>query len=150
MSQPLGRPSSYTPEVAAKICEGLREGKSLITLCSEEGMPARGTVHRWLDEHADFQAAYTRARTKGLEALADDLIHIANTPMEGISTETTLAERKIIKRDMIEHRKLQIDTRKWYLSKLAPKIYGDKSTVDVNVNDKTVARLAAGRKRAGR
>ena len=27
---------------------------------------------------------------------------------------------------MLGHRKLQIDTRKWMLSKMLPKIYGDK------------------------
>ncbi len=27
---------------------------------------------------------------------------------------------------MIEHRRLQVDARKWYAGKLRPKVYGDK------------------------
>ena len=32
--------------------------------------------------------------------------------------------------DMIQHRRLQVDTRKWALSKALPKIYSDKLEVD--------------------
>jgi hypothetical protein len=31
---------------------------------------------------------------------------------------------------MIEHRRLKVDSRKWFLSKMLPKIYGDK--LDLN------------------
>ncbi|MQB38834.1 hypothetical protein DXT97_18810 [Agrobacterium tumefaciens] len=37
----------------------------------------------------------------------------------------------ISKGDMIEHRRLQIDARKWMAGKLRPKVYGDKLDVDL-------------------
>jgi hypothetical protein len=39
-------------------------------------------------------------------------------------------EVQIIEGDMIDHRRLQIDARKWLLAKALPKIYGDKLQVD--------------------
>ncbi len=41
-----------------------------------------------------------------------------------------LVEDKVVTSDMIERSRLQVDARKWYLSKLAPKRYGDKPLPD--------------------
>jgi hypothetical protein len=59
--------------------------------------------------------------------MADELFEIANTPIEGVKTKTT-SDGKVETQtvDMIEHRRLQVDTRKWLLSKALPKVYGDK------------------------
>lgn len=141
--------SEYSQKIADAICERLLDGESLRTICSSPGMPARGTVFKWRGLHKSFEAQYVRAKQLGLEALADDLMHVARTTQEGETRKDTLYDTEITKADMLGHRRLVVDTAKWYLSKLAPKIYGDRSTVDVNVNDKTVARLAAGRKRTG-
>ena len=42
---------------------------------------------------------------------------------ENSTVETTEA-------DMIEHRRLQIDARKWLIGKMAPKKYGDKQQIE--------------------
>jgi len=42
-----GRPSLYSEEMAERICEGLREGMSLVKICSADNMPGRATVMRW-------------------------------------------------------------------------------------------------------
>lgn len=145
----MGRPSEFTQKIADAICERLIDGASLRTICDADDMPVRSTVRKWRDKHKEFDAQYTRARQIGLEALADDLLHLADTIAMGRTVEEGPKGTTIRTGDMIERARLKVDTRKWYLSKLAPKIYGDRSTVDVNVNDKTVARLAAGRKRVG-
>lgn len=46
-----------------------------------------------------------------------------------------ITEDKTTTGDMIEHRRLQIDARKWRLSKMAPKRYGDKSALDHRLVD---------------
>lgn len=38
---------------------------------------------------------------------------------------------EVSKADMIEHRRLQIDARKWMAAKLRPKVYGNKLDVDL-------------------
>ena len=59
---------------------------------------------------------YARAKECQLEALAEDIVDIADS-VEPISDATGKA-------------RLQIDSRKWLLSKLVPKKYGDKVTTE--------------------
>lgn len=117
----LGRPTDYTKDMADKICEKISGGLSLRAICAEAGMPARGTVYRWLIENADFQDQYTRARDKQADYFAEEIIEIADNA-EAESAAVAKA-------------KLQIDARKWAASKIAPKKYGDKQEIDVKSSD---------------
>lgn len=117
----IGRPTDYTKDMADKICEKISGGLSLRAICAEPGMPARGTVYRWLIENADFQDQYTRAREKQADYFAEEIIEIAD------SAEAESAA--------VSKAKLQIDARKWAASKIAPKKYGDKQEIDVKSSD---------------
>ena len=59
---------------------------------------------------------------------------IADTPIEGEKTKTIDGpdgkKTEVTTGDMIDHRKLQVDARKWALARMNPKKYGDK--VDLN------------------
>jgi hypothetical protein len=123
--------SSYTPELAAEICERLEKGESLRSICSDLHMPTEACVRKWarLDVEG-FQDRYTTSRDLGLDAMADEAIRIADTPQEGEKTKSTPLGLEVITGDMIEHRRLQVDTRKWYLAKLAPKRYGDRLALE--------------------
>lgn len=46
-----GRPTKYTPDLAASICERLISGESLTSICAAEGMPKRTTVISWQGQH---------------------------------------------------------------------------------------------------
>ncbi len=128
-----GRPSDFTSAVADAICERLADGESLKSICSSEGMPHRATVFRWLGAHAEFRDSYARAREAQADALFDEILDIANTPLTGEKTKVDKDGNvvEMTKADMIEHRRLQIDARKWIAAKLRPKVYGDKLDVDV-------------------
>ena len=49
--------------------------------------------------------------------------------------------------DMLEHRKLRIDARKWLAAKLLPKVYGDKLDVNVSGELQLAERISKARKR---
>lgn len=129
---PAGRPSEYTQEIAARICEGLAEGRSLRDVCNADDMPAESTVRLWAVENREgFSAQYAKAREIGYHSLADDLLEIAddarNDWMERRGEEdagwTANGEH-------IQRSRLRVDTRKWMLSKVLPKVYGDKQQVE--------------------
>lgn len=126
---PGGRPSIFSEELADLICSHLVEGKSLRAICRDEGMPSVGTVCRWLNENAKFQEQYTSAREIQAETFADEIVLIADTPLIGTKTKTVGDKVETIEGDMIEHRRLQVDTRKWVASRILPKKYGDKLAV---------------------
>lgn len=122
----MGRPTTYTTEIAEAICTELAAGRSLRAICDDEGMPHRDTVHVWLHQFHDFSDQYARARERQAEYFADEIIEIADTPMEGVRVKETDRGTETITGDMVERSKLRVDARKWFASKVAPKKFGDK------------------------
>lgn len=57
-----GRPSIYSDELAAEICERLANDESLNTICRDDHMPTRQAVHEWIaDDRDGFRDKYARA-----------------------------------------------------------------------------------------
>lgn len=131
----MGRPSDYTPETALEICARLAEGQSLRAICRDEAMPDARTVFRWLEADETFRQRYARAREAQADALADEIIDIADTPVMGVKTKTTEDGVETVEGDMIEHRRLQVDARKWTASKLRPKKYGERLSTELTGAD---------------
>jgi hypothetical protein len=122
----IGRPSKYTPELAAEICERLSDGEPLRQICRDDHMPAWQKIYEWMVRDENLSGAIARARDQGYDAIAEDLLQIADTPLMG-ETETSSANGLTITRqDMLGHRKLQIETRLKLLAKWNPKKYGDR------------------------
>lgn len=109
MSEPIGRPSLYSQELADEICSQLSGGKSLRSVCLQESMPSARTVFSWLRDKPDFLQQYEKSKEESSDALADEMIDIADDQEEDAQS-----------------RRVRIDTRKWIASKLKPKKYGDK------------------------
>lgn len=124
-----GRPSGYSGAVGDDICEHIAHGKSLVSWCKESGV-GYSTVMGWLSADKAFSDKYARAREAQADYLAEEIVNIADTPQIGVKTKTNdKGEVETTEGDMIEHRRLQVDARKWYASKLAPKKYGEKLAV---------------------
>jgi hypothetical protein len=117
------------------ICEELAKGHSLRSICEREDMPARSTVFLWLQEHKAFLDQYARAREAQADYWAEQIIEISDTPLDGQKTEVSETGTKTVTEDMLGHRRLQVDTRKWLMARLAPKKYGDKITQEVTGAD---------------
>lgn len=124
-----GRPSKYTEEIGEAIClEIATTDKGLETICNEDDrFPSARTVYRWIIADESFCQKYARAKDMQTQILADQIIPIADTPKVGTKTVDKPTGIETTTGDMIEHRKLQIDARKWLLGKLQPKKYGDKT-----------------------
>ena len=83
----------------------------------------------------NFVELHARARDAYADVKFDEILHIADTPLLGKKTVTKAdGGKEIIEGDMIEHRRLQIDARKWVLARLAPKKYGDMNKLEVAGN----------------
>ncbi|ELQ6121953.1 DNA packaging protein [Cronobacter sakazakii] len=131
-----GRPSDYTEELAEIICLRLAEGESLRSVCRDEGMPSKQAVLRWLARNGSFRAQYVRAKEEGAEAIAEELFDIAddgsNDWMEKLDKDGEAVGYQL-NGEHVQRSKLRIDTRKWYLSKIMPKKYGDRIQHDQSI-----------------
>jgi hypothetical protein len=89
-------------------------------------MPAWTAIYAWAAQDKALSERIAQAREQGYDAIAEDLLAIADTPLMG-ETETSSANGLTITRqDMLGHRKLQIETRLKLLAKWNPKKYGDR------------------------
>ncbi|EJW11256.1 Phage terminase, small subunit [Rhodovulum sp. PH10] len=131
----MGRPSEFSQDIADAICERLSDGQSLRMICAASDMPSASTVFRWLQQHSDFREQYARAREAQADHMAEEILAIADTPQEGERREESADGYKVIREDMLGHRRLQVDARKWLMARMAPKKYGDKVTSEVTGAD---------------
>lgn len=130
-----GRPTVYTDDIAALIMARIAQGESLVTICKDDGLPARPTVMRWLQNntHAGFRDNYARAHETQADFYASEIIEIADE----IEIEATYKNESVsldVSSSAVARNRLRIDARKWYASKLAPKKYGDKLSLDAEIN----------------
>ena len=126
-----GRPSDYDPEIASEVCLRISiDSLGLRAVCdSDERFPDPATFYRWMLSRAELREIYTRAKDDQLQVLADEIQQIADEPQPGEIVTLKGDEREVKIADMLEHRKLRIESRKWLLAKLAPKKYGEKLAI---------------------
>lgn len=133
-----GRPSRYTNKLADKICKMIAEGQSVRSICSKKDMISMQTFFRWRRENEEFREQYARACEERSYRYAEEIIEIAddatNDYMEQHDESDELTGYKL-NGENIQRSRLRIDTRKWLMSKLNPKVYGDKLDMTTNGND---------------
>jgi phosphohistidine swiveling domain-containing protein len=144
----MGRPPEPVPQgIADQVVDWISEGKTLREFCRQDGKPHYSTVYDWIEKDEDFSQRFARARLIGEEVIHQQCLAISDTQMMGeivtekpytfegaVITDKTgvpviLVERKTA--DMIDHRKLMIDTRLKLLAKWNPKKYGER--LDMNL-----------------
>jgi hypothetical protein len=121
MAKKTGRPTTYTKETAAKICAGLSEGKSLRTVCLDEGMPALSTIFLWFREYPEFSEQYVTSKNESADARLEQLDDLGDEAIALAQSVDPKASSAVV-----QAVKLKADNIKWTMSKLKPKKYGDK------------------------
>lgn len=106
------------------ICDQIQKGRSLRSIIKDEGMPDLSTFYVWLKEDEEKSKHYAYATEARAEMIFEDILKIADDNSEDeIVNEDGLP---IVNHDVISRARLKIDARKWMLSKMIPKKYGDK------------------------
>jgi hypothetical protein len=134
----LGRPTDYNQELSNNICKQLALGNSLRSVCKADGMPDVSTVFDWLHKYDDFAKQYAWAKEESADAMAEEILDLSD---EGRQVISSGAEKKSSAYAQIV--RLQVDTRKWIMSKMKPKKYGDKMDL-TTLGEKLPAPIAWG------
>jgi len=126
----LGRPSLFTLELADRICELLGEGNSLRKICLADDMPNKSSVFKWLSENKAFSDQYARARETQADTMADEILEISDNGTNDTYIDDDGNTRTDV--DVIARSRLRVDARKWLASKMAPKKYGERQSIEIN------------------
>jgi len=142
----VGRPTDYTQEIADTICERIADGESLRAICSEDDMPNKATVFRWLAKHTEFSDQYARARDEQAETLFDEILDIADDSRNDWvaahgDDDGNQGWRE--NTEAIRRSQMRIDARKWMAGKLKPKKYSEKHIIAGDVENplQTITRI---------
>lgn len=126
----IGRPTDYNELLANRICDIIStSNKGLSSICMAEDMPHRSTIHRWLNENKTFKDIYARAKEDQADFLAEEILEIADHTDED---HTPFTGSNVVNRD-----RLRVDTRKFIMAKVKPKVWGDK--IDVTTDGEKIA-----------
>lgn len=113
-----GRPSSYTPQIAQQICDGISSGKTIFDIIKKPGMPSKTTLLRWLSDpdNDEFRALHMRARQSQAWIHADLMWTIAKhaNPKDAHAV------------------RLRVDTLKWRCERFNRAAFGDVKQVNVS------------------
>lgn len=125
----VGRPTKYTPELAEKICDLIREGLSEREICSQKGMPDASTLGRWKDNNQEFCIQSARARKASAEKFNDELLELqANLNNE---LQTRLLNGDDFPKGTVEAFKVLMQEKARQISWRDDSRYGDRKTVKI-------------------
>lgn len=121
MKRPAHRPTIYTKKLGNIICKRIEAGKSLRKIVKDKKMPCSSTIFNWLldEDKKDFLEHYEKAKNIQAENMFDELLEIADEKGKDVMRA-----------------RLRVDTRKWYLSKVLPKKFGE--SLDVTSGGKPI------------
>jgi hypothetical protein len=124
-----GRPSKYTPEIAAEIVKRLSDGEPLRQICRDEHMPAWQTIYDWMCRDdllgaggVNLSVAIARAREIGQDAIAEEIYR-------EMMLEPEREERGRIDPGYVQLIKARAEIKLKLLAKWNPKRYGDRVTM---------------------
>lgn len=111
----MGRPRKDRDAISKAILKDIETGMLVTNACKAHGI-TRETLNQWARQDVALSDAYARAREMQAHALAEEVLSIADG-------EETTSEGE-------QRRRVRVDARKWYTSKIAPKLYGDKMQIE--------------------
>ena len=124
VTRPRGRPVTFDHAVANEILARISEGESLLSVCDSPHIPAHSTVCGWVvDDREGFADRYARARRLCAERWAHEVLTLSDAA-------PIVAPDGRVDSAAVQHQRLRVDSRKWLLSKIVPKIYGDRVALD--------------------
>lgn len=144
----------YTDADYLAVLAIVSTGVPFDTACKREGMPSTSAMLLWRDANDDNAAKYARAKKAFCEAVAAEVMAIADAPLIGdeeklqllgvmkrpgddgdgpaaiVLPDAQLVVTEVKRGDNVARSKLMVDTRLRILRAQDPEVWGDKVAVD--------------------
>lgn len=119
-----------------RIIKHIEEGNSLRSALDMHDMPSSQTFYIWINEDEDKSKQYARACEERSDLIFEEILGIAD---ESYADKKILEDGKeVVDGEVVQRSRLRIDARKWMLSKMNPKKYGDRNTVEIEGGEKPI------------
>ena len=126
---------AYSEEEKIKIFDKIRlrisDGEAVRTILKDKDMPGTETFYKWLETDEVKAKQYARATEVRADYLFEQVLDIADDSTNDVVFDKD--DNASMNSEFVQRSRLRIDARKWYLSKLNPKKYGDKQVTE-NIN----------------
>jgi hypothetical protein len=133
-----GRPTDFTPELGDLICALICEGYSLRKIAKNDEMPRVSTILDWVmkgtrgdERYEAFSEQYARSLDIRTDNMAEELLEISDD--DSLDVGVTEDGKPYVKGEHIQRSRLKVDTRKWLMSKMKPKKYGEKLQQEITM-----------------
>jgi hypothetical protein len=127
-----GQPTKFTPDKAKEIFDRIADGEAARAVAGSVGL-TNSAFWVWIDSKPDYQEQYAISKQRAMEKMADEILSISDdsTGDEKFITDSNGKVIPVCNTEFVQRSKLRVDTRKWLMSKLAPKKYGERSTTEL-------------------
>ena len=120
----MARPSEYNYKMCVEICDKLANGQHIFDILEEnELFPSWPTFRRWKNNNEELRTMYVNAQQDKSEACTHEIIKVKELLKNGF---LEAAAANVI-----------IQTNKWFSSKFYPKMYGDNSKQENELDNET-------------
>ena len=127
MSLMMAYSNEEIEKIFEEILEYIEDGKSLRSILKPLNMPSSRTFFKWIDEDKEKVKRYARAMEIRAESIFEDILEIADDGTNDFMTITKGGiEYNVEDKEVTNRSRLRVDARKFFLSKVLPKKYGDK------------------------
>lgn len=114
-------------ETFKEIINFVQDGNSLKESCDKSRI-TRETFYKWIKEDETKSDTYARAREYRSDLIFEEILDIADN--SGRDKKLNDEGIEVVDHENIQRDKLRVDARKWMLSKMNPKKFGEKLQVD--------------------
>lgn len=108
----------WTEKLEDEICQAIsKSSRSLPDVCDKNPQfPTSDTIFQHIHNNKAFSDKYVRAKKLQVCVHGEELLRLADDKSGDTGDEASAS---------VNRSKLQVDTRKWWISKIAPKIFGE-------------------------
>lgn len=114
MTKPIGRPTLYSEDLIARICQLVANGSNLNQIGMMEGYPTRETMYDWLSKYDSFSDMYVRARERRADSRSDRMDEYVTKMLAGELDHNSV--------------RVALQAEQWQAAREAPRRYGDRIT----------------------
>lgn len=129
----MGRPVYWKGKVKENAIESIllriangESCRSILDGADRKVFPSHVTFCEWLNNDRELTKQYARAVADRADLIFEEILTIADSYEKDV---TIVNGKEVVNHNIINRHRLMIDTRKWMLSKMMPKKYGDKLDV---------------------